>query len=456
MVDLSVYHNGSTTLPLERADNGIVVPSGTLADRQDDVRQIIQDQIRHGELADAAGFDRFFLTEHHFEMAGLEFNANPMFVQMAIASRTEDIRLGQLANIITWRDPVRMAEQTATLDVVSDGRVDVGIGRGYAPRENEILGQYWGGGIQNDEQNRVSFEEKVDILRRAWTDSLLSYHGEYHDIPPSHTKWHNELDRTYLEALDDTDVRDVIDWGSADRSHTVYSGDSTLSSIAVYPQPVQKPHPQLWQPVTSDRSMQWAARNGVNAVIALRPHSQVQSMVDTYYETAEEAGWPDRRPEYDGEPFRYGWDESRDRGVGLYKPVFNTAIATEDELERWIRGMEHIWYWFREFLPGGLEMVLDLSEEETRDLRERQNLDEDDPLVLDRQILEKKQLAIIGDADEICDQIASIKETYDYEDFCFMALFESSSMTGEEADRQLEAFAEDVMPYLRETYPSPT
>ena len=61
-------------------------------------------------------------------------------VQMAVAAHTKRIRLGQAANIIVWHHPVRLAEQIALLDVISGGRVECGIGRGYQPRENETLG----------------------------------------------------------------------------------------------------------------------------------------------------------------------------------------------------------------------------------------------------------------------------------------------------------------------------
>ena len=448
---MGVYHNGSTTLELERLAAGILVPSGSLSERQADTRHIVDDQIRHVMLADQRGFDRVFLSEHHFEIGGVSFNPNPLGVQMLLADRTEDIRLGQLATIATWRDPIRLAEQTAMVDIVSNGRVDVGIGRGFAPRENEVLGQYWGGGIQNEEQNRASFREKIEILQQAWTEPYFSYCGEFHQIPPDHTKWHNSLDRAYLERLEDVDIADIINWSESDDPRaSVMDGDSLLKAITVYPQPVQTPHPQLWQPVNSKRSMRWAARRGINAVLADRPGTPVKSLIDCYYEAAAESDWPDRRSEYREEPFKYGWDESRDRGVALYKPVFNTAIADEETADRWVRGIEHLWYWFREFFPGGLADPLDLNEAEERVLRERHSLNPEDPLRLDRQILTEKRLALIGSSEDIVNQIQQLKETYDYEDFCFIALFEASGLSGREADRQLEHFAETVLPILRE------
>jgi alkanesulfonate monooxygenase SsuD/methylene tetrahydromethanopterin reductase-like flavin-dependent oxidoreductase (luciferase family) len=60
-----------------------------------------------------------------------------------------------MANILPWHDPIRLAEQVALLDIISDGWTEVGIGRGYQPREAAILGQYWSGTMQDEEKNRA-------------------------------------------------------------------------------------------------------------------------------------------------------------------------------------------------------------------------------------------------------------------------------------------------------------
>jgi alkanesulfonate monooxygenase SsuD/methylene tetrahydromethanopterin reductase-like flavin-dependent oxidoreductase (luciferase family) len=80
------------------------------------------------------------MTEHHFQPEGPEFSPNPLLVEAAVAAQTKRIRLGQHANITTWWEPVRLAEQAAMLDVLSGGRLEFGIGRGYQPREAEVFG----------------------------------------------------------------------------------------------------------------------------------------------------------------------------------------------------------------------------------------------------------------------------------------------------------------------------
>ena len=72
-------------------------------------------QVRKGILAEKLGFQSFWLTEHHFQPESAEMSPNPLLVQMAIATQTKKIRLGQCANIVVWHHPVRLAEQIALL-----------------------------------------------------------------------------------------------------------------------------------------------------------------------------------------------------------------------------------------------------------------------------------------------------------------------------------------------------
>ena len=142
-------------------------------------------QVRQGILAEKLGFQSFWLTEHHFQPEGAEMSPNPLFTQMAIAAQTKQIRLGQCANIVVWHHPVRIAEQIAQLDVISGGRVECGIGRGYQPRENETLGRPYGSTIQDQERNRKSFEEVGrDHPASAGPSRPSSHHGENFSIPP--------------------------------------------------------------------------------------------------------------------------------------------------------------------------------------------------------------------------------------------------------------------------------
>src|SRR5262249_55278057 len=121
--------------------------------------RIMVDQVRQGVLAEQLGYDFYFMTEHHFQPEGPEFSPNPLMAEMAIAAQTRRIRLGQATNILTQWHPLRVAELGAMLDVISGGRVEFGVGRGYQPREVEVLGFPYGASIQDQERNWAYFQE---------------------------------------------------------------------------------------------------------------------------------------------------------------------------------------------------------------------------------------------------------------------------------------------------------
>lgn len=451
-MNFGVWHNGNTNLPLKETDDGIVIPDASLSEMHEDRRQVARERIEHGILADQRGYGRLTFTEHHFIVTGAEFSPNPLQSQTVVAYETEEIKLRQVANILSWHDPVRLAEQTAMLDVVSDGRAEVGIGRGYQPRENEILGQYWGGGVGDQEKNRASFEEKVEIVRKAWTEDGFSHRGQFHQVPPTWTRWHHPQERAYLaDEVTEYEVEDYIDWGEGSVEETdldprypdvVSEGASTLRGVSVFPQPVQEPHPQLWEPVGSPRSIRFAAENGINPYLAgARDPAEIDRVVEQYYDAVEAAGWPDRRPEFDGEPFERPWDEARQRGFTIYVPVFDTEIADEDTYERWLRGIKGYWQYIGFFgFAGGLPTGE--GEHPIELLRD-----------LDPELFVERDLYLAGDAEYIADRLANVAETLGAEEISFDLAFENMGITGEEADAQLEAFADRVMPYLEEEFP---
>ena len=157
MFEIGVFHNGASSLPVVVTKEGVAVNDGSLAEVHVAAQEVLVNQVRQGILAEKLGYQSFWLTEHHFQPEGAEMSPNPLFTQMAIAAQTKKIRLGQCANIVVWHHPVRIAEQIAQLDVISGGRVECGMGRGYQPRENETLGRPYGSTIQDQERNRKSF-----------------------------------------------------------------------------------------------------------------------------------------------------------------------------------------------------------------------------------------------------------------------------------------------------------
>ena len=97
---------------------------------------ILLDEAREiTEYCDQNKWNSIWYTEHHFNHEGMESLTNPLMMGVDAAARTKNIRIGQACNVITFHNPIRMAEDIALLDQLSKGRVEIGIGRGIYGRE---------------------------------------------------------------------------------------------------------------------------------------------------------------------------------------------------------------------------------------------------------------------------------------------------------------------------------
>src|SRR5271167_977642 len=198
MIEIGIFHNGASDLPVVRTSSGVAINDGNLAEVHESSQRGLVGQVRQGILADKLGFNYFFMTEHHFQPEGAEFSPNPLLAETAIAARTRRIRLGQAANIAPWWHPIRIAEQAAMLDVISGGRLEFGIGRGYQPREAEVFGWPFAT-IQDQERNRAYYQEAYEIIIKAWTQSSFSHHGQFFTIPPVFTRWNHKQTIAYFK-----------------------------------------------------------------------------------------------------------------------------------------------------------------------------------------------------------------------------------------------------------------
>lgn len=131
--------------------------------------QVLRDTLDEIQLADELGFDSIWLAEHHFSKYGIL--GSPMNFGMAVAERTKRITIGTAVLVLPLHDPLRLAEDIAALDVLSEGRVSIGVGRGYQPSE------FAGFGIPLEE-SKVRYQETLEILRLALSQENFSYHGE--------------------------------------------------------------------------------------------------------------------------------------------------------------------------------------------------------------------------------------------------------------------------------------
>ena len=142
------------------------------AEGEDDHR-VLEEAIEDIKIADDLGFDSVWLTEHHFSRYGIL--GNPLVLGAAIAQMTTQITIGTAVVVVPFHNPLRLAEDAATLDIISRGRLELGIGRGYQPKE------FAGFGI-DPESSKQRYAEVVDILKGAWSGEPFSYDGEYYSV----------------------------------------------------------------------------------------------------------------------------------------------------------------------------------------------------------------------------------------------------------------------------------
>ena len=135
--------------------------------------QFFGELLEQAEAAEQLGFDSFWVAEHHFH----EYGAipSPAVWLAAAAQRTRRIRLGSAVVVLPFRNPLQVAEDYAMVDVLSGGRLNLGVGSGYLRHEFEGFGV-------RVEDKRERFDEALDVVLRAWTGERFSYDGRFHTV----------------------------------------------------------------------------------------------------------------------------------------------------------------------------------------------------------------------------------------------------------------------------------
>jgi alkanesulfonate monooxygenase SsuD/methylene tetrahydromethanopterin reductase-like flavin-dependent oxidoreductase (luciferase family) len=200
------------------------------------------DQCVHAE---SLGFESVWPVEQHFN-SELSILPAPMLMLAALAERTRTLRLGIAITLLPLWHPLRIAEGIGTLDVISNGRVEFGIGRGSLPRH------FSGFGIEMSE-NRERFLEGLEVILKSWTDEHVTHHGRFFDI----------------------------------------------DNLSVVPKPVQKPHPPIRVAANSPETFELMGRLGyqIFAAAQVNPFPRIREYLPIYRDARKAAGHPDNGPE---------------------------------------------------------------------------------------------------------------------------------------------------------------
>jgi len=189
-------------------------------------KQAFEELIEQVLLTERLGFDEAWFAEHHHSDYGML--ASPNLIIASLAPRTQRLRMGNLVSVLPLYDPMRLAEECGMLDILTNGRLNVGLGRGVPKDDMKHR-------LDRDTA-QARFEEGIEILLRAWTGETFSFAGKA--------------------------------WG--------------YEEISCRPLPLQKPHPPIYYGATSPDSPAIVARRGWNLALSRQPLANCAKAIRSY------------------------------------------------------------------------------------------------------------------------------------------------------------------------------
>jgi alkanesulfonate monooxygenase SsuD/methylene tetrahydromethanopterin reductase-like flavin-dependent oxidoreductase (luciferase family) len=336
-------------------------------------KRVYDEHMEEWTEAERLGFDAVFLTEHHFTAYNLMPSPNVMLA--ALAARTRDIRLGTMINVVPFHQPLRLAEEGAMLDVLSDGRLEYGVGRGIDFQEVMKLGMDF-------DELRPRFEEGVDVILKAWTRTTFSHEGTYHRI----------------------------------------------GETAIYPRPLQRPHPPMWVAAESPATIEWTAGRGFGMATIFLPTELVREKKAFYLEAGAKAGQP--------------------VGEGHFMLVRNVYVAPTDE-EAVADAESALTHMLILFKDAAVPPDLSLLPDSYAFHREAFRAFEEPPESFDDVV--GAGLVLCGSPETVRRQLEEQIEAVGLRQVCL--LFSFGNLPHDKVMRSLRLFANEVMPQVKQGFP---
>jgi alkanesulfonate monooxygenase SsuD/methylene tetrahydromethanopterin reductase-like flavin-dependent oxidoreductase (luciferase family) len=202
------------------------------------------------QLMDDLGYDALWTAEHHFQREGYEVFPNLVQLGLWLATQTRRLKLGCAFNVVPMWHPVRLAEDYAMADIVTNGRIIMGVGRGYHSREVESFGAP----VLDAAANRELFEEQIEVLLKCFNEEAFSHRGKHYTIPPE----------------------------------VEYRG-YTLREITCVPRPVHRPV-EIWMPIASGKTIDFLARHDFKGMVTLNGEKILDDVIRAYQAACARAG----------------------------------------------------------------------------------------------------------------------------------------------------------------------
>jgi alkanesulfonate monooxygenase SsuD/methylene tetrahydromethanopterin reductase-like flavin-dependent oxidoreductase (luciferase family) len=202
------------------------------------------------QITDELGYYALWTAEHHFQREGYECYPNLIQLSLWLATQTKRLKLGCAFNVLPLWHPIRLAEDYAMADIVTDGRVIMGVGRGYHSREVESFGAP----VIDQVANRALFEEQVDLMLKCFNEASFSHHGKAYQVPPP----------------------------------VEYRGYQ-LSEVTCVPRPKHLPV-EVWMPIASSKSIDYMASKNFKAMVTLNGEKILDDVVRAYRDACGKYG----------------------------------------------------------------------------------------------------------------------------------------------------------------------
>jgi len=237
---------------------------------------------------DEHGYEILWLAEHHFQHEGYECIPNVLMAAVHLAHVTARLRIGCGFNITPMWHPLRLAEDFATADILTNGRTVFGVGRGYHTREVESFGAP----MLDADANRELFEEQVDIVMKAFHSASFSHRGKHYTLPPA----------------------------------VPYRGYE-LKELTLVPRPLRQPV-ECWQPIVSAsaRGLDFMLKHRIKGLIGGGAATMAEKSITAYQQAAERAGLSYTLGQGLSLGIFYHLAESRERAVREITPWYEEHV----------------------------------------------------------------------------------------------------------------------------------
>ena len=202
------------------------------------------------QTMDELGYDCLWMAEHHFQREGYEVFPNLILLSTWLATQTQRLKFGCAFNVLPMWHPVRLAEDYAFADIVTNGRVVMGVGRGYHTREVETFGAP----MLDNAANKELFEEQMEVLLKCFNEEQFTHQGKHYRIP----------------------------------AQVPYRGYD-LKDVTCVPRPIHLPV-EIWQPIASGKTLDYIASRGIKGMVTLNGERIVDQIFHAYRDAASAAG----------------------------------------------------------------------------------------------------------------------------------------------------------------------